>query len=152
MQLRTTAILAALTFAGLALGACHDGKPPGDGAPPEPPDVAANFAQPIDARAADSSWSLKIRSNQLTLSRYGQADLAVTAPGAMIEPHQSTWIADMPDHEKLTVKVYASPCVYPSTTENHPFAAEVDLPNAPPLSGCGDPAGAAKPAAAPAKR
>ncbi|MBS0331735.1 MAG: hypothetical protein JSS35_03120 [Proteobacteria bacterium] len=145
MHLRRSALLAAL--ACTALAACGR-SPNATDNPPAPPDVAANFAQPIDAKAADGSWSLKVRDSQLTLSRYGQPDLTVSAPGAMIEPHQATWIASMPDNQKMTVKIYASPCTDPATTETHAFSAEVDLPDTAPLSGCGD-AVAGAPRAAP---
>ncbi|MBS0362747.1 MAG: hypothetical protein JSR98_15330 [Proteobacteria bacterium] len=134
-------------LAASVLSACG-GKGPNDSDnPPAPPDVAANFAQPIDAHGADGSWSLKVRDTQLMLSRYGQPDLVVTAPGAMITPHQATWVAALPDKSSMTVKLYASACVFPATQETHAFAAEVDLPDAAPLSGCGDAVAAPKPAA-----
>lgn len=153
MQLRPSvpsaaASVAALSLAAMALGACGGPDPTKDGSPPAPPDVAANFAQPIDAKAADGSWTLKIRDNRLTLSRYGQADVSADAPGAMIQPHEATWVAPLDANQSMTVKIYASVCQYPATTENHSFAAEIDLPNTAPLSGCGDPAGGPKAVAA----
>lgn len=145
--------LAVAALGVLALAGCNSKGPNAAENPPAPPDLAANFTQPIDAKAADGSWSLKIRDTQLTLSRYGQADLALTAPGVMIEPHQATWIAKLPDNQQITVKVYASSCSFPATSVNHPFSVEVDQPNAAPLSGCGDAVGAPKAvAAAPATK
>ncbi|HEY3949707.1 hypothetical protein [Phenylobacterium sp.] len=152
---RSTAALAAATLAALALCACGGKGPTSNDNPPAPPDVAANFVQPINAEAADGSWSLKIRDNQLTLSRPGQPDVTATAPGASIQPHQATWTAPLADKRPMTVKIYASSCVYPATVETHAFAAEVDMPDDSPLSGCADPVTAPKPAAkpaAPAKR
>lgn len=155
MHLPRSASVATVTaLAVLTLAACNKGKEPPMDNPPAPPDLAANFSQPIDAKAADGSWTLKVRGDTMTLTRYSQPDLTFTAPGAMIQPHQATWIAKLADNQTVTVKIYASPCVYPATTENHAFAAEVDLPNTAPLSGCGDPAGApraAVPVAAPKK-
>ena len=155
MHPRRSALSLVLLLAAGALSACGGRSPTASDNPPAPPDVAANFAQPIDAKAADGSWSLKVRDNQLTLSRYAQPDLTVTAPGAMITSHQATWIASLPDKQSMTVKLYASACVYPATQETHAFAAEVDMPDSAPLSGCGDAVGSPKPAAkaaAPAKK
>ena len=140
----------ALLAAAAMLGACNNSKLPPMDNPPSPPDLAANFSQPIDAKAADGAWTLKVRGNNVVLSRYAQAALTFSAPGAMIQPHQATWIARLPDNQQVTVKLFASQCTYPATIETHAFVAEVDLPNAPPLSGCGDAVGAPKAAAAPA--
>ena len=146
------ALSALVLLAAGALSACNGKGPNASDNPPLPPDVAANFAQPFDATAADGSWSLKVRDTQITLSRYAQPDLVATAPGAMITAHDATWIAPLPDKRSLTVKLYASACTYPGSQQVHAFAAEVDLPDATPLSGCADPATAPKPAATPAKK
>ena len=152
MHVRSALPFAALALIAGALCACGKGKAPPMDNPPPPPDVAANFNQPIDAKGADGSWTLKVRGNDITLSRYAEPDVTATAPGAIIMPHEATWIAKMADSRTMTVKLYASPCSYPATTEVHGFAAEIELPGASPLSGCGDVVAAPKAApAAPAK-
>ena len=75
-------------LAALALSACGRDKPPSTALPP---DTASNFAQPFDARGFDPEWGLKIRGQQVTLTRANQPDLAGTAPGAAIKDHSATW-------------------------------------------------------------
>ncbi len=130
-----------IVLAALALGACGGGG--GDqGRPPAPPDVASNFAQPLDARGNVPQWGLRIRGQQLTLDRPNQPDLVVTAPGAEITAHTASWTAKLPDGRAMQVKLYASPCSDGSSDLRFPFAAEVQLPDTAPLSGCaGAPAG-----------
>jgi uncharacterized membrane protein len=141
--MRRFIVLLALGPILLGLGAC--GGPEKDPNGPPPPDVAANFSQPIDARGIEPSWGLKIRGTQLTLDRANQPSLAVTAPGAVITAHEASWTATLPDSQAMKVTVYASPCSDGATGASYPFSAEVELPGAAPLTGCaGRPAAAAK--------
>ncbi|MGZ3376616.1 MAG: hypothetical protein ACXU8S_08455 [Phenylobacterium sp.] len=132
---RAVPVLAAMT-----LSACSDDKPPST-APP--PDVASNFAQPFDAGGSNPDWALKIRGQQITLTRAGGPDLAGTAPGAMIRAHSATWTTALPDHQTMKVSLYASNCVDPGSGASYGFSAEVTLPDAAPLSGCAGPPPAA---------
>ncbi len=134
--------LALPMVAALALSACGKDKPPSTAAAP---DTASNFAQPFDARGFDPEWGLKIRGQQITLTRAGQPDLAGTAPGAAIKDHAATWTVALPDHQAMKVSLYASSCTDASSGAVNAYAAEVTLPDATPLSGCaGPPAAAAK--------
>ena len=146
-----------IVLAALALGACGGGDK--DAAPrPEVPDTASNFNPPLDARGADPQWGLTIHGLQLTLQRPNQADVAVTAPGAVISAHQSSWTGKLPDGQPMTVTLYGSLCVDAASGVKYPLSAEVELPDAAPLNGCaGPPAGAravaaAAPVKAPVKR
>ena len=131
-----------------ALGLCAcGGEDKNPNAPVAKPDVAGNFAQPIDARGGEPAWGLTIRGTQLRLSRPNEPDLAGAAPGAEIKPHAASWTAALPDGRAMKVSLYASPCTEPATGVTYPFAAEVQLPGAAPLDGCGGP-----PARPPASR
>jgi uncharacterized membrane protein len=133
-----------IVVAALALSACGGGdKDPN--ASPAAPDVAANFSQPIDARGVDAAWSLKINGQQLTLQRPNQPDLVGTAPGAVIQAHQASWTATLPDGQTMKVNAYASACTDAANGVNYPFSVDVALPDAAPLDGCGG-----KPIVAPA--
>jgi uncharacterized membrane protein len=79
--------LAAPLVAALALSACGKDRPESH---PTPVDTASNFAQPLDARGSDPEWGLKIRGQQVTLTRANQPDLTGTAPGAVIQDHSAT--------------------------------------------------------------
>jgi len=68
--MRRLIVLPALAPILLGLSAC--GGPEKDPNGPTPPDVAANFSQPIDARGTEPAWGLKIRGTQLALDRPGQ--------------------------------------------------------------------------------
>jgi uncharacterized membrane protein len=141
-----------LVFA-LALSACGRGGDKDPNAPLAAPDVAADFRPPIDAIGSDPQWGLKIRGQQLTLSQANQPDLTGTAPGAVIQPHQASWTAALPDGRTLKVSLFASPCADIATGVTYPFSAEVLLPGATPLDGCaGKPAGAATASAASAAK
>ena len=130
-----------ILLAALALVAC--GPETNPDAPNLAPDTAANFNQPIDARGADPSWTLKIRGLQFTLERPGAPAVIATAPGATIDAHSAVWNASLPNQQTMKVSVYASPCVDAVTGTSYPFAAEVLLPDAAPRDGCaGRPAGA----------
>jgi uncharacterized membrane protein len=132
-----------IVLAALALGACGGGDSASHGRPPVP-DVAANFAQPLDARGADPPWGLRIRGQQLTLDRPNQPDLVTVAPGATISAHQASWTAKMPDGRTMTVTLYASPCSDGGGEVRYPMAAEVVLPDAASLNGCAGPPASAK--------
>jgi uncharacterized membrane protein len=136
--------LALPAFAALALGACSPDNPERH---PTPPDTVSNFAQPFDARGSDPQWGLKIRGQQITLTRPGQPDLAGTAPGAAIKDHSATWTAVLPNRQTLKVSLYASSCTDAASGAAYAYSAEVTLPDASPLNGCAGP-----PAAATAKR
>jgi uncharacterized membrane protein len=134
--------LAVPMFAALALSACGKDKPASTALPP---DTASNFAQPFDARGFDPEWGLKIRGQQITLTRAGQPEVTGVAPGATIKDHSATWAAALPDHRTLKVSLYASGCTDAAGDATYAYTAEVTLPDATPLSGCaGPPAAAAK--------
>lgn len=133
-----------ILLSALALAACG-GSDKDPNAPVATPDVASNFSQPLDARGTDPDWGLKIRGQQLTLGRPGQADVVATAPGAVIQPHSASWNAKLPNGQPVTVSLYASPCTEGASPATYPFTAEVVLPEST-LSGC-----AGKPAPAPAE-
>ena len=128
-----------IVLVALALGACGSGG--GDrGRPPAPPDLASNFAQPLDARGNDPQWGLRIRGQQLTLDRPNQPDLVTAAPSAVITAHTASWTAKLPDGQAMKVNLYASPCSDSGGSDlKYPFSAEVQLPDAAPLSGCAGP-------------
>ncbi|MFI4964692.1 MAG: hypothetical protein ACHP9T_04920 [Caulobacterales bacterium] len=126
-----------IVLSALALCACGGDKNPS--APPRDSDLASNFSHPIDARGADPDWGLKIRGLQLTLDRPNQPDLVGQAPGAVIEPHEASWTAALPNGQAMKVSVYASPCTDNATGAAYPFAVEVLLAGATPLNGCGAP-------------
>jgi uncharacterized membrane protein len=130
-------MFAAPLLAAVALSACGKDKPDSH---PTPPDMASNFAQPFDARGYDPEWGLKIRGQQITLSRANQPDLTGTAPGAAIRDHSALWVAALPNHQTLKVSLYASSCTDAQSGTTHAYAAEVTLPDASPLSGCAGPA------------
>lgn len=136
--MRRLIVLAGLALGCGALGACG-GHKDDQGRGPAPPDVAANFSQPIDARGSDPQWGLRIRGVQMTLERPNQPDVAAVAPGAVITAHTASWTAKMPDGRPMTVSVYASPCSSGTSEVKYPFAAEVVLPDAAPLNGCAGP-------------
>ena len=135
-------------LAALALSACGKDKPPSTA---QPPDTASNFAQPFDARGGDPEWGLKIRGQQITLSRAGQPDLVGTTPGATIQDHSAAWTVTLPDHRTMKVSLYASTCTDAGSGTTYAYAADVTLPDASPLDGCaGPPAGSGAAASAPA--
>jgi uncharacterized membrane protein len=136
---------AAALLTALALTAC--GKAPDPNDRPPPPDVAANFNGPLDAWGGDPAWSLKIRGQQLTLSRTDQPDITVTAPGATIQAHSASWTGSLANGQSLTVNVYDSACIDAQSGASYPFVTEVELPNTTPLDGCGGPPAGAKVAA-----
>jgi uncharacterized membrane protein len=127
---------AAMMFATFALIACSNVEEP---KVPSQPDVASNFNQPLDARGTDPAWGLTIRGLQLTLARPNQPDIVVTAPSAAIQPSQASWTAVLPDGRNMKVSLYASPCSDGPGDLKYSFSAEVDLPDASPLSGCAGP-------------
>ena len=133
----TAPMLVAPILALGALGACGKDKPESH---PTPPDTPSNFAQPLDARGSDPDWGLKIRGQQITLSRAGRPDLAGAAPGASIQDHSATWTAVLPDHRTMKVSLYASNCTDAASGATYAYSAEVTLPDASPLSGCAGPA------------
>jgi len=139
--MRRLIVLPALAPILLGLSAC--GGPEKDPNGPTPPDVAANFSQPIDARGTEPAWGLKIRGTQLALDRPGQPSLVVTAPGAVITPHEASWTATLASGQAMKVTVYASACSDPAGT-TYPFSAEVELPDSAPLTGCAGPPAAPK--------
>lgn len=128
-------------LAALALSAC--GKDAPESHVP-PPDTASNFAQPFDARGSDPDWTLKIRGQQILLTRAGQPDLAGASPGAAIKDHSAAWTVTLPDHQTMKVSLYASGCTDAATGVVYAYSAEVTLPDASPLDGCGGPPAAAK--------
>jgi uncharacterized membrane protein len=130
-------------LASIALSACGGGDPDSDSRP-APPDAAANFAQPLDARGADPAWTLSIRGTTLTLSQPNQPDLVGAAPGATIQAHTAAWNATLPDGRAMKVSLYASSCRDPSTEVAYPFAAEVQLPGGALLDGCAGPTARAR--------
>jgi uncharacterized membrane protein len=133
----------AASLAAIALSACGGGGKDSDGKP-SPPDMAANFAQPLDARGSDPAWGLTVRGTTLTLSQPNQPVLVGVAPGAVIQPHAASWSAALPDGRTLKATLYASSCTEPATGATYPFSAEVQLPGAAPLDGCGGPPAAAR--------
>jgi uncharacterized membrane protein len=128
---------AAILAAALALAACSQEADPNDH--PPPPDVAANFNGPLDARGGDPQWGLKIRGQQLTLSRANQPDITVTAPGATIQAHSASWTGSLADGQGMTVNFYDSACIDAQSGASYPFVTEVELQDATPLDGCGGP-------------
>ncbi len=106
---------------------------------PPPPDVAANFSGPLDARGGDPAWGLTVRGTTLVLTRPNKANMTLMAGAPTIEPHEATWTAKTPDGQSITVTFYASACVDPAGAVTYPFSAEVDLPGEAPLNGCGGP-------------
>jgi uncharacterized membrane protein len=139
-QIVPAASLAAILTAA-ALSACGGGND-SDGKP-SAPDVAANFARPLDARGGEPAWDLTIRGTTLTLSQPNQPPLTVTAPGAVIQAHKASWTAALPDGRSMTVTFYASSCADPASGVTYPFSVEAQLPGAAPLDGCGGPPAAA---------
>jgi len=144
-------IVPAASLAALALAACGGGDKASD-SKPAPPDVAANFTPPLDARGGEPAWGLTIRGATLTLSQANQPDLAGVAPGAVIQPHTASWSAALPDGRTLKATFYASNCVEPATGATYPFSAEVQLPGGALLDGCGGPPARPAPAAKAAGR
>lgn len=134
-----------ICLAALALAACGPDKP--DPLARTQPDVAANFNQPLDARGVDPAWGMKIRGTQLTINRPGQADVVVTAPGAVITRDEASWTAPMRDGRPVKISLYASACSDGTSDLRYAFSAELDLPDSSPMSGCAGP-----PAQAPALR
>jgi uncharacterized membrane protein len=126
-----------ILLATLALSACGKAEEPKSPGPP--PDVAMNFSQPFDARGSSPTWGLTIRGVQLTLTREGQPTVVATAPGAVIQPSQASWTASLPDGRPMKVTLYASPCSDGISDATYNFSAEVVLPDASPLTGCGGP-------------
>jgi uncharacterized membrane protein len=122
----------------LVLLAACSGKSDREQRPPAP-DVAANFSGPLDARGTDPAWGLTVRGTTLSLTRPNQADMTLTAPGAVISAHQASWTAKTSDGRSLTATFYASACSAPASSAAYPFTVEVDLPGQAPLSGCGGP-------------
>jgi len=133
----------AAALAMIALSACGGGGKDAD-EKPSPPDLAANFAQPLDARGGDPAWGLTIRGTTLTLTRPNQPVLVATAPGAVIEAHTASWSAPLPQGGALKATLYASSCTEPTTGATYPFSAEVQLPGGAALDGCGGPPAAAR--------
>jgi uncharacterized membrane protein len=128
--------LRALMMIGpLVLLAACGGKPP-----PEAPKPAAatvsDFSKPMYARGTDPTWGLTIQGTTLSLSRAGQADVIVTAPGAVIQPNEASWTATLPDGQAMKATLYASECIDPVSGTTYPFSAEVIMPGAGPLNGC----------------
>lgn len=125
--MRRLMILAPLALAAaMALSGCGGKEPPPDQHVTD--DAPGDFSRPMYARGTNPTWSLRISGSQLTLSRPGQPDLAVQAPGAVIQPNQASWTAVLPDHTTLKVVLYASSCADPVSGDADPFSAEVDLP------------------------
>jgi uncharacterized membrane protein len=123
----------------VALAACSKEKDPN--AHTAAPDVASNFGGPLDARGSDPNWGLTVRGTTLTLSRDGQPDLSIIVPGAVIQPHTATWTGALPNGQPVKVTFYTSSCFNLASGQTFPFAAEVDLPDSSPLTGCGGPPG-----------
>ena len=73
--------------------------------------------------------------------------MTVTAPGAVISAHQSSWTGKLPDGQAMTVILYGSLCTDAASGLKYPFSAEVELPDTAPLNGCAGPPAAAKAAA-----
>jgi uncharacterized membrane protein len=142
--MRRSIALAVPMLGALTLAACG-GKQANPDSHPTAPDTASNFAQPFDAHGADPDWGLKIRGQQIVLTRPNRPDLAGAAPGATVKDHSASWVAALPDHQTMTVSLYASACTDAQSGAAYPFSAEVVLPDSTPLSGCaGPPAAAAK--------
>ena len=119
----------------LALLAACGGKPPPEPVA-KPVASSSDFSKPMYARGVSPTWGLSIRGTTLSLSREGQADVVVTAPGAVIQPEQASWTATLPDGQTIKATLYASECLDAVTGATQPFAAEVAMPGASPLSGC----------------
>jgi uncharacterized membrane protein len=126
----------------LALAGCG-GKPepaPAAAAPvaAAPPGGAGDYSKPIDASGTDPFWALTIRGATLTLTRPEGPALTATAPGAVIQPHQSSWTGKTADGRELKVTLYVSPCSDGMSDRVYTYAAEVVPPGESPLSGCAD--------------
>jgi uncharacterized membrane protein len=119
------------------LSACS-GNPDTEHKPP-PPDVAANFSGPLEARGGDPAWGLTVRGTTLVLTRPNQATMTLTAPAPTIDAHQAAWVAKTPDGQSMTATFYASPCTDALAAAAYPFTAEIDLPGETPLNGCAGP-------------
>jgi uncharacterized membrane protein len=119
------------------LGACSD-KADNERKPP-PPDVAANFSGPLDARGSDPAWGLTVRGATLVLTRANQAGMTLAAGAPTTDPHQAAWTAKTSDGQSMTATFYASQCTDAAGAVTHPFTVEIDLPGETPLNGCGGP-------------
>jgi uncharacterized membrane protein len=127
----------ALTMVGLvALAACSP-KPVVTPAAPVKP-VVGDFSKPMDARGTEPFWALSIRGTTLTLTRPDHPVMAAVAPGAVIKPGQASWTGKTADGRDLKVSLYASSCSDGMSDHAYPYAAEVDVPDESPLSGCAD--------------
>lgn len=124
-----------------ACGDKNDGRPVSDVTPDNPSD----FSHPIYAGGAAPAWGLTIRGAVLSLTRPGQPDISVQAPAPLIQPHQASWSAALPDGRTLKASLYASPCDDAVSGASRPFSAEVDLPDGVTLVGCAYRIAAAKP-------
>ena len=134
-----------------ALGACGGKGGDDSEAKPPTPDTPSNFIQPLDAHGASPAWSLKVRGTQLSVTRYAEAEMTAVAPGADIQLHSANWTGTLPNGQTMKVTLYASPCTDVASGRIYPYVAEVDLPDATPLSGCGGPAGSTGVAPSPVK-
>lgn len=101
------------------------------------PDNPSDFSRPMYAQGAAPAWSLTIRGTVLSLTRPGQPDVVVEAPGAVIQPNQASWSGPMSDGRPLKASLYASPCEDAVSGVSRPFSAEVGLPDGVVLVGCG---------------
>lgn len=119
----------------LLLSACGGKKPAETDSEPAAATIS-DFSKPMYARGADPAWGLRIQGTTLTLSRGGQPDVVVTAPGAVIEPNKASWTATLPDGQTMTATLYTSDCIDPVSGATYLFSAEVSLPGSSPLAGC----------------
>ena len=128
----------ALTMVALlAVTACSP-KPVAPPPAPAPKASVSDFSKPMDARGTEPFWALSIRGTTLTLTRPGQPAMAAVAPGAVIKPGEASWTGKTADGRDLKVSLYASTCSDGMNDHAYPYAAEVDVPDESPLSGCAD--------------
>jgi uncharacterized membrane protein len=130
--MRTFAVIALV-----ALAACSPKPVAKPAAAPHKP-VVSDFSRPLDARGTEPFWNVAIRGTTLTLTRPDQPIMIATAPGAVIQPNQASWTGKTADGRDLKVTLYASSCSDGMSEHVYPYAAEVDVPGASPLSGCAD--------------
>jgi uncharacterized membrane protein len=104
------------------------GPPPPVATPvaPPPPAPAATFAGDINLAGTEPFWSAQIRAGRITLTRAGQADVAMPNPGPVITGASAIW-SGAGDGTQMMVVVEKGACSNGMSDVKFPYKASVKI-------------------------